>query len=242
MKKMPDFFYERKIWRNGFNVVAGLDEAGRGALAGPLVCGAVCFERKREKEIFTKAKEEKVKINDSKKLTLVQREKAFLWIKRNALSWGIGVASVAEINRLGISKATFSAFRRALKDAERRANIRVNFIIIDAFYVPYVSNLRMPSKSIRRANRRSKNKKISANQLALIHGDEKSFSVAAASIVSKVYRDRLMIKLSKSSNFKKYNWDQNKGYGTKDHILALKKYGKTELHRNLFIDSIISRP
>lgn len=242
MKRLPSFFYERKVWRKGFDFVLGLDEAGRGALAGPLVCGAVCFGEGREKEILAKAQGEKIEINDSKKLTSIQREKAFLWIKKNALSWGVGVASVAEINRLGISKATFSAFRRAVKDAEKRGGTRINFILIDAFYIPYISNLRMPLKTVRKANRYSKNKKISANQLALIHGDEKSFSIAAASIVSKVYRDRLMAKLSKQRNYKRYNWDKNKGYGTKDHILALRKYGKTRLHRNLFIDSIINNP
>jgi len=239
VKNLPDFYYERKVWKKGFSVVLGLDEAGRGALAGPLVCGAVCFERGKWKEVLDEVEEEKIRIDDSKKLTYLQRERAFAWIKKNALSWGVGVASVAEINRLGITRATFSAFRRSIKDAERRMARGVNFILIDAFYIPYIANLRMPSKAVRKTNRKSKNKKISAAQLALVHGDEKSFSISAASIVSKVYRDRLMEKLFKNRVYKKYNWAKNKGYGTKDHIEALRKYGKTRLHRDLFIDSII---
>lgn len=238
-KFSSNFYYEKKIWNKGFDIVLGLDEAGRGALAGPLVCGAVCFDKNEWKRILSKVGEEKIVINDSKKLTRLQREKAFSWIKRNAFSWGVGVASVAEINRLGIARATFSAFRRSIRDAERRMGKRVSFILIDAFYIPYVGRLRMPSKEIRKANRRSKNKKISANQLAIIHGDEKSFSISAASIVSKVYRDRIMEKLSKNRVYKKYNWSKNKGYGTRDHIEALRKYGKTRLHRDLFIDSIL---
>ncbi len=241
MRKLPNFYYEKKVWRKGFDVVLGLDEAGRGALAGPLVCGAVCFEKGKWKEILTKVENEKIKINDSKKLTCLQREKASNWIKKNALSWGVGVASVAEINKLGIAKATFSAFRRSIRDAERRMNKRVNFILVDAFYIPYVANLPMPSKKDRKANRGSKNKKISANQLAIVRGDEKSFSISAASIVCKVYRDRLMDRLFKNRAYKKYNWSKNKGYGTKDHIEALKKYGKTRLHRSLFVDSILIR-
>lgn len=240
-KFSSNFYYEKKIWNKGFDVVLGLDEAGRGALAGPLVCGAVCFDKNEWKSILDRVGKEKILINDSKKLTPIQREKAFSWIKKNAFSWGVGVASVAEINRLGIARATFSAFRRSIRDAERRIGRRANFILIDAFYVPYIASLRMPSKTVRKANRKAKNKKISASQLALIHGDEKSFSISAASIVSKVYRDRIMEKLSKNRVYKKYNWSKNKGYGTKDHIEALRKYGKTRLHRDLFVDSILKK-
>jgi ribonuclease HII len=234
MKKLPDFHYEKLVWRKGYKVIAGLDEAGRGALAGPLVCAAVVFLN-RTSEIVKKASEDKVKIDDSKKLTALQREKAFLWIKKNSFSWGIGTSSVAEINRYGISKATFSGFRRAVKEVEKRANSRVNFILIDAFYVPYIEGIKMPRKNTRKANRKSKSMKIEAGQLALIHGDEKSFSIAAASIIAKVYRDKLMRKLALRARYKKYNWHKNKGYGTKDHLLALKKFGLTKEHRLDFV-------
>lgn len=238
MRKLPNFYYEKLVGKKISGLIAGLDEAGRGALAGPLVCAAVVFSDSFS-EISKLVKDQKININDSKKMTSLQREKSFKWIKKNALTWGVGVASVAEINKKGIAKATFSGFRRAIKNAEERINRRIDFILIDAFYVPYIAGINMPRKMIRKANRKAKRLKIQANQLALVHGDEKSFSIAAASIIAKVYRDRLMKKISEKKAYQKYNWDKNKGYGTKDHIFALKKYGKTRLHRRLFIDSII---
>lgn len=234
MRKLPNFRYEKLIWKKGCKLVAGLDEAGRGALAGPLVCAAVVFKY-NDFEVFKASFEEKIKIDDSKKLTSLQREKSFLWVKKNALSWGVGVSSVSEINRYGIMKATFSGFRRAVKEVERKMNSRVNFLLIDAFYVPYIAGIRVPKKSIRKSNRKAKRLEIEGGQLAIINGDEKSFSIAAASIIAKVYRDRLMKKLSSDKVYSKYNWVSNKGYGTKDHLLALKKFGITKNHRLSFI-------
>lgn len=234
MKNLPNFRYESLVWKKGYKVVAGLDEAGRGALAGPLVCAAVVF-RDSDFGVIKKSFEEKVKIDDSKKLTSLQREKSFLWIKKNALSWGMGVSTVSEINRYGIAKATFSGFRRAIKEVGKKINSRVNFILIDAFYVPYIAGIKMPKKIVRKNNRKAKRVKIEGRQLAIVHGDEKSFSIAAASILAKVYRDRLMKKLFSNSVYSKYNWASNKGYGTKDHLLALKKFGQTRHHRHSFI-------
>ncbi|QLG69276.1 MAG: Ribonuclease HII [Candidatus Woesebacteria bacterium] len=234
MKSLPNFYYEKKILKKGYKVIAGLDEAGRGALAGPLVCAAVVFKGNFS-EIIKQASKDQVKINDSKKLTENKRKEAYSWIRKNAFSFGVGVSSVSEINRYGIAKATFSGFRRAIREVEKRAGRRVNFILIDAFYVPYIEGIRMPKKTIRKANRRTKKVKIEGRQLAIIHGDEKSFSIAAASIIAKVYRDKIMKKISRLAAYKKYNWEKNKGYGTSDHLLALKKFGLTKEHRSSFI-------
>lgn len=209
---MPDFSSEKKLWRKGFKVVAGVDEVGRGSFAGPVVTGAVVFRPdSRVREYLS----EQIRIDDSKRLTPKQREKACAWIKENALSWGVGEASVSQINRLGIVKATQIAFRKAIPKS------RIDFLLIDAFYVPYVKGLRRK------------------NQLAIIHGDAKSVSIAAASIVAKVYRDKLMTDLSKRTEYRKYRWSENKGYGTLAHRNAIKKHGLTRLHRKDFVRKLV---
>lgn len=206
--KLPDFSFEKKLWKKGFRIIAGVDEVGRGVFAGPVVAACVTFKGISPQNGRT------VKINDSKKLTANQREKAEVWIKKNALAWGIGEASVGQINRLGIKKASEIAFRKAI------SKVKPDFLLIDAFYIPYVRGLRRK------------------NQLAIINGDEKSISIAAASIVAKVYRDKLMEKLARKN--RKYHWDKNKGYGTKKHQKAIKKYGATRLHRKLFVRNFVS--
>ena len=208
--KLPNFSFERKLWEKGYKVIAGVDEVGRGAFAGPVVAGAVVFAP----NFRFRALDSKLRINDSKKLTPKQREKAEIWIKENALCWGIGEASVGQINRLGIKKASEIAFRKAI------SKTKPDFLLIDAFYIPYVKGLRR------------------RNQLAIVNGDEKSFSIAAASIIAKVYRDGLMRKLGQ--RYARYHWGDNKGYGTKKHQAALKRYGVTKLHRKLFVRSFVS--
>jgi ribonuclease HII len=205
--KIPNFSFEKNIWKK-HKFVAGVDEVGRGSFAGPVVAGAVVFPRNLKIDVV---------INDSKKLTQKRREIADKWIKKNAVSWGIGEAGVGKINKLGIKKATEIAFRAAIKNCGE-----INYLLIDAFFVPYVADLRRK------------------NQLPIINGDEKSFSIAAASIIAKVYRDRLMTKLAKNSKYKGYKWEKNKGYGTKDHQKAIKKYGATRLHRKLFVRNFVS--
>lgn len=200
----PNFFWEKKLLKAGFKIVAGLDEVGRGSFAGPIVAGAVAFARDQKL---------KVRIDDSKKLTAKQREEAGHWIKRNALAWGVGEVGVSKINRFGIKKAGETAFRIAI------SKVKPDFILIDAFYIPYVRGLR---------RRRQK---------AIINGDEKSISIAAASIIAKVYRDKLMLKLGKEPKYRKYGWASNKGYGTREHQTAIKKYGLTRQHRKAFVET-----
>lgn len=210
--KFPNFSFEKRKWRKGFKFVAGVDEVGRGSFAGPVMAGCVVFEKKVEIP-------DEIRIDDSKKLRPLERRKVSKWIKENALTWGIGETPVSVINRLGMAKATKMAFRRAIDDANKRLNRRINFLLIDAFFIPYVRGLRRK------------------NQLAIVNGDEKSFSIAAASIVAKVERDKKMLRFSRQ--YPRYGWGRNKGYGTRQHREALKKYGTTRLHRKAFVSRFI---
>ena len=210
----PDFSFERKCWRKGFKVVAGADEVGRGSFAGPVVAGCVAFAPGSK---FDELSSRKIFINDSKKVTPKRRKTASYWIKKHALTYGIGWATVGEINRLGIKKASEIAFRRAIKNCGKK----IDYLLIDAFYVPHTKGLRRK------------------NQKPIIKGDSKSFSIASASIIAKVYRDNLMTKLSDEPKYKKYKWDENKGYGTSSHRKAIRQFGITRLHRKKFVETYI---
>jgi ribonuclease HII len=208
--KLPTFTYEKQIWRRGYRCIAGIDEVGRGCFAGPVVAGAVIFGKNQIQNPNDKiqkgngrripgssrglsAARHDVVINDSKKLTKIQREIASEWIKENCLAWGVGEASASTINQVGIVKATEIAFRKAIVAANLKLDARsvrregtskknlasrvshpvshIDFLLIDAFYIPQVKGLRRK------------------NQMAIVKGDSKSISIAAASILAKVYRD-----------------------------------------------------
>lgn len=209
--QLPDFSYEITAWRNGNKVVAGLDEVGRGSLAGPVVAGCVVYQ-----DVVL---DEKVLINDSKKLSSNQRKLADLWIRENAYGFGIGLASVTEINKLGIKKATDVAFRRAIVNSK----LAIDHLLIDAFFIPYTRSL-------------SRKK-----QTPIIKGDGLSISIASASIIAKVYRDTMMIEKSQRPKYSQYEWDKNKGYGTKKHIDSIRKYGVCNYHRKQFVKSALSK-
>jgi ribonuclease HII len=151
-------------------------------------------------------------INDSKLVSPKRRLIASNWIKENAVSWAVGVSTVSQINKMGIVKATQMAFRKAIK------KVSPDYLLIDAFYIPYVKGLRRK------------------NQMAIVKGDTKSISIAAASIVAKIHRDSLMAELGSGRRFKKYGWDKNKGYGTLIHRKSIEKYGITKHHRKVFVD------
>jgi ribonuclease HII len=230
--KHPGLRYEKAVWKKGYRFVAGIDEVGRGAVAGPVVAGCVVFKRNFR---LIKGRNSDVipKIDDSKKLTSGKREIADAWIRQNAVTWGIGKVTASEIDKSGIVKATNKAIREAVKNANNRQHIRIQYLLIDAFYIPYIRGIRMPLKRYRK---RLKGKNIgNSQQTAIIKGDQKCFSIACASIIAKVYRDRLMITLSKNMEYNKYAWDKNKGYGTPRHIKILKRYGKSSLHRSSFL-------
>lgn len=229
---MPDFSYEKKLWKKGFKFVAGTDEVGRGAWMGSVVAAAVVWPesfRPPSRNLYRSRIKSRMtipKIDDSKKLKPKQREKAEVWIKENCLAWGIGEASVRDINSKGLGPASRIAFRKAVGDCNRRLalqglalQIQIDFLLVDAFYIPY-------TKGIKRKN-----------QLAIIKGDAKSYSIAAASIIAKVYRDKLIQQLAKKHP--EYGWGRNKGYGTKEHQEAILKHGQTRLHRKQFIKKLI---
>jgi ribonuclease HII len=192
------FWLERYLWEAGMRFVAGLDEAGRGPLAGPVVAAAVIFPDLT----FIPG------VNDSKLLTADLRESLYDRILREALSVGLGEASVEEIDRLNILQATFLAMRRALAGL----TVSPEYLIVDG-------SLPLPGAS--------------RPQTALIQGDRRCFSVAAASIVAKVRRDRIMRRYSRL--YPQYHFDSNKGYCTRAHVDAIRQYGRCDLHRRSFI-------
>lgn len=234
---LPDFSFEKRLHKQGYRLIAGVDEVGRGCFAGPVVAGAVILDKRwvtrvgephgrgpvlvsrRKGRGADERQDPPPIINDSKKLSPKRREIADKWIRKNAEAYGIGVASVSQINRLGIKKATEIAFRKAIKNCE----VQIDYLLIDAFYIPYVKGLRRK------------------NQKPIIKGDTKSLSIAAASIIAKVYRDKLMTDLSKKLKYRKYKWDRNKGYGTKEHQKTIRKHGISNLHRKKFVETWISK-
>jgi ribonuclease HII len=233
---LPDFRFERRVARKGYKFIAGVDEVGKGCFAGPIVAGCVIFPQSlglpasRHPFIIPGG----IVINDSKKMRPRQREKAAVWIKENAASWGIGEVGAGKINSLGMAKATKAAFRKSVSEARKRLGKPIDFLLSDAYFISYVPGL--PAR--RRKDKKGRfYKKANGRQLAIINGDEKSVSIAAASIVAKVYRDNLMLKLSKRPKYKKYGWGRNKGYGTREHQRAIKKYGITRQHRRAFVDT-----
>lgn len=218
---LPTFSYEKRLWRRGFRVVAGSDEVGRGAWAGPIVASAVVFNLQRvavsPASPISRSEQALLMIDDSKRMNPRERERAVAWIKENCLGWGIGEVSVSVINRLGMAKATKMAFRRAIGQLINKS-IRPDFLLVDAFYVPYTKGLRRK------------------NQKAIVRGDQKSISIAAASIIAKVHRDGLMKRLA--CKHRVYGWGRNKGYGTLEHQRAIKKHGLTRLHRKQFVSNV----
>lgn len=211
MKKIPDFSFEESFWRQGIGTVAGIDEVGRGSLAGPVVAGAAFVKTPAAKEAILK-----LGIDDSKRLSAGKR-RALAKIIPKYFFCAIGQASVEEINCVGIVRATGRAMRRAIIRIMNSEfgiiNRKSYFLIIDGYRMKY-----LPGGL--------------ARQLNIIKGDQKSVSIAAASIMAKVYRDTLMKRLGR--RYPVYKWGSNKGYGTKLHLKALGKYGYCVLHRSVF--------
>lgn len=193
--------YENLAKKMGFNAICGVDEAGRGPLAGPVCAAAVILP---EKTIIDG-------VNDSKKLSEKKREMLFDVIKEKALSYSIAFASVEEIEEFNILNATMLAMKRAIEGL----TIKADFAMIDGNKTP---NLDIPCECI-------------------IKGDAKSMSIASASILAKVSRDRLLYKYAEE--YPEYHFDKHKGYGTKVHIEALKEFGPCPYHRPSFLKKIL---
>lgn len=235
----PSFELEERLWSGGYEIVGGADEVGRGSFAGPVVAGVVSFKSftNINNPILDNGK--KIFIRDSKKLTELQRLRADEWIKKNAICWSVGEASVEEINVNGISAATFSAFRRAIRGTRIAHENRIQFLLVDAFYIPNVRELDEDNKEVDKDLK--KLMQTSSRQLAVPKGDQRSFSISAASIIAKVYRDKLMQKLGKETDHIMYEWHKNKGYGTKNHREAIVQYGTTIHHRKKFVRSFLEK-
>lgn len=196
-----DLSYEKNLITRGYEFVAGLDEAGRGPLAGPVVAGAVIFAPD-----FIMTDNFKL-LADSKKLTAKKREALFPIIKQQALACEIGVVSHSTIDKINILEASLLAMARAVE----KLNTQPNFLLVDGKFTL---------------------RKITTPQKAIIGGDNLIASIAAASILAKVSRDYLMMQYHEQ--YPLYGFDQHKGYGTKLHIEALRKYGPCPIHRLTF--------
>lgn len=181
--------------------ICGIDEVGRGPLAGPVVAGAVILP-KDEKILY---------LNDSKKLSEKKREELYDVIMEKAVATGIGEVSWKVIDEINILNATYEAMRIAISKLKVTPDILLN----DAVTIP----------------------KVSIRQIPIIKGDAKSASIAAASIIAKVTRDRMMVEYDKA--YPEYGFAGNKGYGSAEHIAALKKYGPTPIHRRSFIKNFV---
>lgn len=190
--------YERAHAQASF--ICGIDEAGRGPFAGPVVAAACVLDLSDpEKEILY--------LNDSKKLSEKRREELFVEIKEKAVCYGVGIVESDVIDEINILQATY----RAMREAIASLNPVPDFILADAVSIPQVT---IP-------------------QEAIIKGDAKSVSIAAASIIAKVTRDHIMYEYDKL--YPEYGFASHKGYGTKAHIEAIKKYGMLKIHRRSFI-------
>ena len=194
---------EDELYSMGFNNIAGVDEVGRGSLAGPLVAAAVILDRDN---LMLEG------INDSKKLTSKLRQKLFTKIIASCKCWAIAKISPAEIDRENITELNIKAFDIAIARLKLKPDIAISdFVNIDS------SRLSSISKT---------------GFIPITGGDESSISIAAASILAKVTRDRLMKRFS--NTYPQYGFEKNKGYGTRKHLLSLKKYGPSIIHRTSF--------
>ncbi len=188
--------FEKRAYCDGYRWVAGVDEAGRGPLAGPVVAAAVIFPVGYKNS----------QINDSKKLTARKRDELYKTIWEDAVAVGVGVAEADVIDRINILQASLQAMREAVLDLSKIPD----FIFVDGLYTL----------------------NIDAPQKALVKGDALSISIAAASIIAKVSRDRIMEMYHRQ--FPRYNFQKNKGYGTAEHRRILKEIGMCKIHRRSF--------
>ena len=192
---IPNFLIEQKLG----GVVAGIDEAGRGPLAGPVV--AAC--------IILNTNNHPLGLNDSKKLSPKKRAEIFLQLK-SAYQFGVGIVEHLAIDQINILNATKLAMKIAFDDMCQKINNKPDVVIVDGNFIP----------------------NIDCRAKAIIKGDQKSLSIAAASIIAKETRDKIMFKLD--IEYPQYDWKNNKGYPTKKHFAAIRKFGISKYHRQSF--------
>lgn len=197
MKEFDDSFRNSSI-----SFIAGVDEAGRGPLAGPVIAAAVIFSS----DVFIK------EVNDSKKLSEKKRDELFPLIIDKALCFAYDIVSNKTIDEINILNASLLAMKNSVESLK----IKPDLVLIDG----------------------NKTFDSAVNKRAIVKGDSKSFSIAAASIIAKVLRDKIMIDLHEE--YPAYNWSKNKGYPTREHIAAIKEKGTTPFHRKSFLSKILS--
>ena len=186
--------------------IAGVDEAGRGPLAGPVV--AACAVIPLDYPFYY--------LNDSKKMSEKRREALFAELQKEAIAFGLGIVSPERIDEINILQATYEAMRKALKDMEKHFSLSPKILLNDAVTIPGIS---IPQKPI-------------------VHGDAKSLSIAAASVLAKVTRDHIMLKYDEL--YPEYGFKQHKGYGTKLHREAILTHGPCPIHRRSFLKNLYS--
>jgi len=194
---------ENTIRRLGFNLVAGVDEVGRGCLAGPVVSAAVVLDPDRYIP----------RIGDSKTVTALERARLYDQITRAAVAWGIAAADPAEIDTINIHQASLRSMQRAILTLAPLPD----FVLVDAFRVP----------------------DLPMAQRAVVHGDARCTVIAAASIIAKVTRDRMMLELHDRDP--RYGFDRHKGYATRIHLDAVSRFGYSAVHRQSFRPSLFDR-
>lgn len=198
---MVDFEIENEYTLKGYSVICGVDEAGRGPLAGPVYAAAVILPPDCEIE----------GLNDSKKLSEKKREQLFDVVCEKALAYSVGIATEKEIDEINILQATFLAMKRAVESLE----IKPDLALIDGNQKPNTG----------------------VDEITVVKGDAKSMSIAAASIIAKVSRDRFMLEMDKK--YPEYEFSKHKGYGTKLHYEKIRKFGVCDIHRRTFLKKII---
>ena len=198
---MVDYSIENEYREKGFEVICGVDEAGRGPLAGPVYAAAVILPSDCVIE----------GLNDSKKLTEKKREALFDEIKEKALAYGIASADEKEIDEINILNATFLAMKRAIASL----SVRPDLALIDGNQKPHTD----------------------IEEVTVIKGDAKSMSIAAASVLAKVSRDRFMLEMAEK--YPQYEFARHKGYGTKLHYEKIAQYGVCDIHRRTFLKKIL---
>lgn len=198
----PDIKLEEKLWAKGYNLVVGIDEAGRGPLAGPVAAGAVAINS--DTEIIEI-------VRDSKKMTKKRREEAEGLIKDTVLGYGVGIVDSKVIDSIGIQDAVCRAMEDALSKLESMIGSKAGYLIVDGLNVEQIGEYPM---------------------MKIKNGDLHHYSIACASVLAKVERDKLMLEYSKI--YPEYGFEKNMGYGTKQHLEALEKYGICDIHRRCY--------
>lgn len=201
---MDWLLYENDAMNKGYDVVCGVDEAGRGPLAGPVFAAAVILPKGHIIE----------GVNDSKKLSEKKRDMLYDKIIDECVSYSIGTASEKEIDEINILRATFLAMRRAVEGLE----VKPEIALVDGNQVPPLDNVDVET---------------------VVKGDAKSASIAAASIIAKVSRDRYMFEMAEK--YPEYHFEKHKGYGTKLHYEMIEKYGICDIHRKSFLKKVLNK-